>query len=138
MPRAPIALTIGPSRWELAAHALLAVAVVGLVGWFAPAGAAIPVTLILVGLVLGMTIRVVRRRPRGELAGMPRASGDLGWRWRGLDGAARWREVTLDCDYLGPWLIGLRLDGRRLWLWPDSADAEGLRELRRLLVASRH
>ncbi|WNK19241.1 hypothetical protein P1P91_10235 [Halomonas piscis] len=40
--------------------------------------------------------------------------------------------APLECDYLGPWLAGLRLGGKRLWLWPDSAPAEGRRRLRRV------
>ncbi|GAB2716613.1 hypothetical protein [Halomonas garicola] len=40
--------------------------------------------------------------------------------------------APLECDYLGPWLAGLRLGGKRLWLWPDSAPADARRRLRRV------
>ncbi|RCV89585.1 hypothetical protein DU506_12960 [Vreelandella rituensis] len=42
-------------------------------------------------------------------------------------------DCSVQCDYLGPWLIGLRVAGRRIWLWPDSAPAEQRRVLRRWL-----
>nr|WP_298058188.1 hypothetical protein [uncultured Halomonas sp.] len=41
-------------------------------------------------------------------------------------------EHQVRCDYLGPWLIGLYVGKQRIWLWPDSAPAEHLREVRRL------
>jgi hypothetical protein len=55
------------------------------------------------------------------------------WHWREAS-SSEWRPVALDCDYLGPWLIGLKLDGQRLWVWPDSSDAASHRLLRRELV----
>ncbi|QNU65160.1 hypothetical protein HZS52_13860 [Vreelandella titanicae] len=36
------------------------------------------------------------------------------------------------CDYLGPWLIGLYVGKQRVWLWPDSAPQQSLREVRKL------
>lgn len=41
-------------------------------------------------------------------------------------------EHQVRCDYLGPWLIGLYVGKQRIWLWPDSAPAEHLREVRQL------
>jgi toxin CptA len=131
MPKVPIALGIVPSRLALWVHGLLAAAVVAPVVLHAPAGIAVLVTLVLAGVV----VWVARRRPRGELRGVPRPGGGLRWSWRSAASGGGWQEVTLRCDYLGPWLIGLRLDGRRLWLWPDSGDAASLRGLRRVLVA---
>lgn len=135
MRKTPPALRIVPSRLSLAVHAALAAAVVGLAWWFAPAAVAGFASLALAGVLISVAIG----RPRGELwrelSGAPRAAAGLSWRWRDAGGA--WRNVSLDCDYLGPWLIGLRLDGRRVWLWPDSADASALRELRRWLIARR-
>lgn len=130
MPNTPIALRIVPSRLALAVHLLLVLVVTGLALWFAPAWVA---SLAIVSLA-GVLVIEGRRRPRGELRGSPRPAGETSWRWR-EGAAAPWRPVALRCDYLGPWLIGLRLDGRRLWLWPDSSDAASLRALRRALVA---
>jgi len=74
-----------------------------------------------------------RRQWRGELSAGVRPDGELEWRWRG-EGETAPRTVHLHCDYLGPWLIGLRLNGRRLWLWPDSCSAAAHRDLRRYLI----
>ncbi len=137
MPKAPTALGIVPSRLSLLLHALLAAAVVGMAFLHAPAWLAALVAVAMPGVVLD----AARRRVRGELRalvpgdGGPQA-GSLRWEWR-QHGEAPWRPASLECDYLGPWLIGLRLNGRRLWLWPDSSDAASLWRLRRLLIQQR-
>jgi hypothetical protein len=115
-------------------HLLLATGVVALALGFA-------------GLLLGsisallmvvMLIMVGAGRPRGELRGIYRSSdrgfGECEWAWRDSP-ESPWQAVRLECDYLGPWLVGLRLDGHRLWLWPDSSDSDALRALRRELVS---
>ncbi|WP_205527545.1 hypothetical protein [Halomonas sp. JS92-SW72] len=84
----------------------------------------------------GVVLDAARRRVRGELRALMTADGGLRWEWR-QNGEAPWHPASLECDYLGPWLIGLRLNGRRLWLWPDSSDAASLWRLRRLLVPQR-
>ena len=134
MPKAPTALGIVPSRLSLLLHALLAAAVVGLAFLHAPVWLAALIAIVMPGVFLD----AARRRPRGDLRALAPgdggpAPGGLRWEWRQA-GEAPWRPVSLECDYLGPWLIGLRLDGRRLWLWPDSSDADSLWRLRRLLV----
>ena len=130
MPNTPIALRIVPSRLGLVAQLLPALASMGLVVWVSPPWfAAFAVVSLLA--VLGL---VGRHRIQGELRGSPQAAGETSWSWR-EHATAAWRPVALQCDYLGPWLIGLRLDGRRLWLWPDSSDPAALRVLRRELVA---
>lgn len=130
MPNTPIALRIVPSRLALLVHLLLALAVIGLVLWYSPAR----IALLAITSLAGVLVWGVRRRVRGELRGSPRGSEGASWWWR--EGATvPWRPVTLRCDYLGPWLIGLHLDGRRLWLWPDSSDPASLRAFRRELIA---
>ncbi len=42
-------------------------------------------------------------------------------------------EQPLRCDYLGPWLVGLRVGRQRIWIWPDSLSAAEQRQLRRCL-----
>lgn len=129
MPRPPTTIVIATSRLSLAAHGLCAAAVVGLVAVVAP-----PWTgLLAAGVLGGVLATLARRHPRGELRGTPKAAGGVDWSWR-ASAVQAWRPVSLRCDYLGPWLIGLRLEGRRLWLWPDSSDAESLRRLRRELL----
>lgn len=129
MPRPPTTIAIATSRLSLAAHGLSAATVAGLVAAVAPPWAG-GLAAVVLGWVL---VTLARQRLRGELRGTPKAAGDVEWSWR--DNAAQaWQPVTLRCDYLGPWLIGLRVEGRRLWLWPDSSDAESLRRLRRELL----
>lgn len=129
MPRPPTTITIATSRVALAAQGLLAVAAAGLVIAVAAPWAAALAVLLLVG-----TMASLARCPRsGELRLTPTAGGETGVAWRDHGGDA-WRPVSLRCDYLGPWLIGLRVEGRRLWLWPDSCDGDALRRLRRELL----
>ena len=129
MPRPPTTIAIVTSRLSLAAHGLCAASVAGLLVVTAP-----PWAVVIVALVLGgVLVTLVRQRLQGALRGTPTAAGAVAWAWRDSVDEA-WRPVNLRCDYLGPWLIGLRVEGRRLWLWPDSSDAESLRRLRRELL----
>ncbi|WP_150123515.1 hypothetical protein [Halotalea alkalilenta] len=70
----------------------------------------------------------------------------LGWyETRRVPPALRWstlrscwqdereREVDIVAFRLAPLVIGLKIDGRVFWLWPDSADGETLWRLRRRL-----
>ncbi|KAA0014390.1 hypothetical protein F0A17_01680 [Billgrantia pellis] len=87
------------------------------------------------GVVWLVTLNVWLRRRQlsGELRLVPQP--DTGWRWLWRpDGESELQPVTLRCIYLGPWLMGLVVDGRSLWLWPDSAPSEALRQLRRALI----
>nr|WP_298248695.1 protein YgfX [uncultured Halomonas sp.] len=134
MPRAPTACRIGRSRLALLAQLLPAAAVAGLLGSVLPPGLWLPVTFCLVL----MAVWSARRQPAGELSAKLLSDGALHdgtpqWYWRNIKEPAP-RPVSLRCDYLGPWLIGLRLDGRRLWLWPDSCSPSAHRELRRYLI----
>ena len=129
MPRPPITITIATSRVAFAAHALLAIAVAGLVSVAALPWAGIAAAC----LMAGAMVAVARRRRTGQLRLATAGSGETSAAWRDHPDEA-WRPVALRCDYLGPWLIGLRVEGRRLWLWPDSADGEALRRLRRELL----
>ncbi|WP_157955198.1 hypothetical protein [Halomonas denitrificans] len=129
MPRAPTTITIATSRIALAAQGALAVSVAGLVIAVAAPWAGALAVLLLAGAIAF----TVRGRRTGQLRLTPTASGETAFAWRDHGGEA-WRPVGLRCDYLGPWLIGLRIDGRRLWLWPDSSDGDALRRLRRALL----
>ncbi|MEQ6918122.1 protein YgfX [Halomonas aquatica] len=129
MPRPPTTIAIATSRLSLAAQGLVAAAAAGLV-----VGVASPWTGAFAVLLLALVmVTVARRRLNGQLLITPKAAGRASWAWRD-HGAQPWRPVSLSCDYLGPWLIGLRVDGRRLWLWPDSSDPESLRRLRQELL----
>ncbi|MDY7115125.1 protein YgfX [Halomonas sp. SSL-5] len=129
MPRAPTACRIGRSRLALLAHLLPAAAAAGLLVLVLPIWGWLPAAFGLVALA----IWCARHPPQGELSAEALPGGALQWRWRAA-GDAIPQPVSLQCDYLGPWLIGLRLNGRRLWLWPDSCSVAAHRELRRYLI----
>ena len=129
MPRAPTTITIATSRVALAAQGLVAVSVAGLVILTTPFWLGALAVLLLAGAMRSMT----RRRTKGQLRLTPTAAGETSAAWRDHASEA-WRPVSLRCDYLGPWLVGLRIEGQRLWLWPDSSDGESLRRLRRELL----
>jgi toxin CptA len=130
MPRMPTTLSIVPSRLAVVLHLALAAAVLGVILVYAPTWLALA-GLVALGGALWCSLAGL---PRGLLRAAPLETGGLAWSWRPA-GTSDWRRVAVRCDYLGPWLIGLRLEGRRLWLWPDSAEPDALRALRRLLVA---
>lgn len=120
-------ITLAASRLALGFHLLAGLAVALLVLVVASAWLALPVVMALVWLVCRQY-----RATLGQLKWEPRQRS-IQWSWRERPGD-NWRAVAIECDYLGPWLIGLKLDGRRLWIWPDSSDAASRRLLRRELV----
>lgn len=136
MQKTLIAIPIAPSDWQWASYGLLCGVGVLIVGACLGAAAA--------GLgCLAGGIWLWRERghgPRGTLEISVMQTGIQG-RFRSacrpashagaaVTGTEGW--VPLQCDYLGPWLTGLRLNGRRFWLWPDSASVEARRCVRRL------
>lgn len=127
MPKTPITLSIARSKWALAAPGALLVALALLTGYVL--GVILGVALLLLGGV-ALLIRF-RRQPKGQLGLRRDAQAEVWAWWLTADGVAR-NEVLLRCDYLGPWLIGLKRGRERLWLWPDSLDGESQRCLRRL------
>lgn len=108
-------------------HALAALVSVALVFLVSGAWLAAPLMLLMLWLV-GRQVAVGAGQLCWE-SGQRAAQ----WHWREKP-EDDWQLVAVGCDYLGPWLIGLRLDGRRLWVWPDSSDADSRRLLRRQLV----
>jgi toxin CptA len=128
----PITIRIAPSRLAGVSQGLLALAVVGVLSHYGP------VWLALLGILwLGLLAwHLGCRGVRGELRLVAEEGGGGRWCWRPAREPA-WQDVELRCRYLGPWLIALQLAGRTLWLWPDSADRESLRQLRRWLVQRR-
>lgn len=129
MPRTPITIRVAPSRLAWCSQWLLALAVTGVVLRHAPEWLVVPALAWLVPLGWWLW----RGQVRGELHMLPEPGG--GWRWLWQPGlAAEAQPARLRCTYLGPWLIGLEIGGRRTWLWPDSAPRQGLRQLRRALV----
>ncbi|WP_140162444.1 hypothetical protein [Billgrantia desiderata] len=129
MPRTPTTIRIAPSRLGWCCQFLLAVLVTGGVLHFGPSWLAVPA----VGWLLPLAWWLWRGQVRGVLHMHPEAAGNWRWTWQ-PEPAAEAVPVRLTCDYLGPWLIALELNGRRAWLWPDSAPGDALRQLRRALA----
>ncbi|MDQ7728332.1 hypothetical protein [Halomonas sp. SpR8] len=93
---------------------------------------------LLATLALGAAIgwHACTRQPRGVLS--LTATGSLfQGRWLMPDGVLS-EELQVRCDYLGPWLIGLYVGKQRIWLWPDSASTQHLREVRKLFHQPGH
>ncbi|WP_197030627.1 hypothetical protein [Halomonas sp. BC04] len=131
MPRTPITIRVVPSRLARWVHALLSLALLALLighgsAWLAGLGLA---------WLLLVAWRLEQGHACGELRIVPEGKVGCRWHWRPEPGEER-HDVALRCHYLGPWLIALEIDGRRLWLWPDSSSRESLRQLRHWLVQS--
>lgn len=127
MLKQPVTISIAPSRLVLTASALLALATALLCVCYGPPWLAVAAVVALCAVVW----REWRKAGFWQLRWVPGSEG--GWQRRaGRDG--QWQPVELRCDYLGPWLIGLRIAGRRHWLWPDSASFDERRALRRVLL----
>ncbi len=142
----PLTIAVVPSRLAWGCQVLLALSVVAALLRFAS-----PWLVALGGVwLLWLGWHLNRNARAGELAALPGDNDSLVWRWR-EGGAGRrpgreleppgddpaWRDVTLRCRYLGAYLLALQIDGRTLWLWPDSAPPDALRRLRRYLLAQR-
>ncbi|MBD3895078.1 hypothetical protein IEI94_04320 [Halomonas sp. ML-15] len=131
MPKPPVTISIAPSRLALAAHLSLALAVSGMLMWVGPLWLGVAALL---GLV-AITAHWWHRQQPWSLRHAVAEGGS--WQIAERGSVEEWRTVRLGLVYLGPWLIGLRLAGRQVWLWPDSAAPDARRELRHRLLAER-
>ncbi len=124
MLKTPITLPIAPSRqWQLTQCCLLT-GVVALSYWIG--GSFFAAAAVVVG---GTQVwRDFLRQPQGVLT-LTATASLLHGRWLSEHQA---EEYPVSCDYLGPWLIGLYVGKQRVWLWPDSAPKERLRDVRKL------
>jgi toxin CptA len=129
MPRTPTTIRVVPSRLAWCSQALLALMVTAAVLYHAPDWLMIPALAWLGPLGWWLWHGQVR----GELHMLPEPNGGWCWLWQPAS-VAEAQPARLRCTYLGPWLIALELDGRRTWLWPDSAPHQALRQLRRALA----
>lgn len=126
-----IILPIVPSRYWLLTQCSLFVGLATLGYWV---GGVLTFLAVAV-LGGGHGWRAYLRQPKKQLY-ITSSASLLHARWlqeRGQQGHALElsNEYQLRCDYLGPWLIGLYVGKQRLWLWPDSAPSESLREVRK-------
>ncbi|WP_136064118.1 hypothetical protein [Modicisalibacter radicis] len=127
MLRRPVTISIAPSRLGLACSTLLALAVCALVACYGPAWLAFASS---VTMVVGLC-REWRQARALTLRWVP-GQGN-GWQRKTERG---WQPVVVSCAYLGPFLAGLDVAGRRHWLWVDSVESGQRWHLRRLLLWS--
>ncbi|WP_235039765.1 hypothetical protein [Vreelandella profundi] len=135
MLKPPITLPIAPSSYWLSAQCCLFIGVAALSYWVGGT-----LVLMLVSALGGIALwRAYTQAPKGLLCLSSTGSSCHG-RWLlPFDPEPPMNsrpslgdEYQVRCDYLGPWLIGLYVGKQRIWLWPDSAPPERLREVRRL------
>lgn len=74
-------------------------------------------------------------RPKTATLWIEHTPDALQGRWLQSNGELSY-PYALRCIYLGANLIGLKIGGQTVWLWPDSAPYSAQRELRLLLASS--
>lgn len=127
MPKPLIAIVVGRSSLALVARLAIALGLVAYAAYF--------MGLLVATTVACITLTIVALQYRAE----PRR-----WylrcrieneraTWEISDDGHAWHAVTCRLVRLAPQLSAIELDGRRVWLWPDSSDAESLRHLREVL-----
>nr|WP_297458643.1 hypothetical protein [uncultured Halomonas sp.] len=130
MLKQPVTISIAPSRLALMLAMSLGLATGVTLACYGPPWLT-AVAVLVSGGVLSYEWRGRRLAGSWQLRWVPGIEG--GWQ---QSYGGEWRPVMLRCDYLGPWLIGLHVAGRRHWLWPDSASRDERRALRRVLLWS--
>ncbi|WP_192034569.1 protein YgfX [Halomonas sp. YLGW01] len=131
MPKPPVTISIVPSRLSAGLHIGLALGALLITLLYAS-----PWLLATAFLCLGVACWHQWRQRRGvwQLRFVDQGEAGGEWQARTAD-KPEWARRTLSCRYLGPWLVGLTLDGESHWLWPDSLTRTHGRVLRRLLLA---
>lgn len=137
-----ITLSIVPSRWQVCCQGCLFVSGLSLLAWQL-AGWGLLLLVWLVGLIL-LSVFFSRAWPfsahqqqrQTKTLWVEPAANVLKGRWLQSNGELS-HPHALTCRYLGPYLICLKVGGRSLWLWPDSASPQAQRELRRYLLLYR-
>lgn len=132
MPRLPITISIAPSRLAFAVHLGVALAIWLVLARYAPAWLTVMAAVL---LGAGLAWQWCQARP-WQLRWVSQTGTAGRWQTRKED-VAPWCDATLEIEYLGPWLAAVIVNGRRYWLWPDSAPRHLLRDLRRALVVQR-
>ncbi|MGQ7242530.1 hypothetical protein ACUN9V_03605 [Salinicola sp. V024] len=127
MPKPSIVVVIRRSRLSLAGQILVGLVLAGYAGWWLDYRVAVAVAFVAVGLSYRQYLTVP---PRHYLR-CGQANGHAVWE-SSADGRV-WQSRTCQVVRLGPLLSAFDLSGQRLWLWPDSSDADSLRHLRETL-----
>ncbi|MGQ4880177.1 hypothetical protein ACOJCM_16555 [Billgrantia sp. LNSP4103-1] len=129
MPRTQTTIRVVPSKLAWGCQFLLALAVSGVVLSHAPGW----LELLALAWLVPLGWWLWHDQERGELHGEPEPGGGWRWSWQPAS-ATEAQPVELRCAYLGPWLVAIDIEGSRIWLWPDSAPRDMLRELRCVLL----
>lgn len=129
MPKTLVTSSIAPSRLALAVHVVLALSLAGLVAVFASWWLGVVTAACLSVVVL----RWWRHQRHWTLRHALIDGASWSWQIRAVPSEA-WRPVVLRVGHLGPWLIGLIIDGHWAWIWPDSCSSMSRWELRRRLL----
>lgn len=125
MLKPPITLLIERSKLALGLYGALVLGLAVLVGWVIGHGVG--------GLTLSVGVALVYGSYRGQPCGalqLTKNGSQIEGCWLLATGEAG-PKLGVSCDYLGPWLVGLRMGPQRLWLWPDSLSGVSQRALRR-------
>ncbi|MGM8852158.1 protein YgfX [Salinicola halophyticus] len=127
MPRPSIVVVIRRSRLSLAGQILLGLVLASYAGWWLDYRVAVAVAFVAIGLSYRQYLAV----PRRFYLRCGQTNGHAVWE-SSIDGG-HWQPRTCRVVRLGPLLSAFDLSGQRLWLWPDSSDADSLRHLRETL-----
>ncbi len=125
MLKPPITLLIARSKLSGGLHGMLTLGLAVAFGWVASLWVW---AVVLVG-GLWLVYRAYVAQPCGVLQLTDTGSQVEGcWLMRAGEVGP---SVGVVCDYLGPWLVGLRIGSQRLWVWPDTLSDSSQRALRR-------
>lgn len=128
MPKPPIAVVIRRSRLSLGSKLLLWLGLASYAAWWIGPRTAVVVALVGVGLAAWRYSRTPPRRYLRCEVTEDRAC------WESSSDGRIWQAESCRLVRLAPLLSAIDLSGRRLWLWPDSSDANSLRQLRETLA----
>jgi len=127
MPKPLIAVVIRRSRLSLGCQILLGLGLALYAGWWIDYR--IAVVIAIVATMVGYRQHLISPKKR-YLRCMHEREQSV---WESSVNAYDWQAETCRLIRLGPLLSAIDLSGRRLWLWPDSSDADSLRLLRETL-----
>ncbi|WP_404342439.1 hypothetical protein [Vreelandella venusta] len=125
MLKPPITLLIARSKLSGGLQGVLTLGLAATTGWV--------VGLWVGGIVLTGGLWLVYRAYGAQPCGVLQIT-DTGSQFEGgwlLSTGESGPSFGVGCDYLGPWLVGLRIGSQRLWVWPDSLSTTSQRALRR-------
>ncbi|OLO03737.1 hypothetical protein [Salinicola socius] len=127
MPKPLIAVAIRRSRLSLAFQLLVGLGLALYAGWWIDYRYAAIAAFIAVAMAARQYLASPKQR---DLRCMHENEQPV---WESSEDAQAWQKQTCRLIRLGPLLLAIELSGHRSWLWPDSSDAQSLRQLRETL-----